>query len=673
MRVQTKFQLPIILALLIGTVVIVLVLSAIIESLNNQQSETVDELITSGYQRADEKRMNEIYGKIDHIAQKALGEVAFFSQMPEVLSAYRLAHQGNMDDENDPTVQRARLQLREAMRLLAEGWRAATGLEELRLHFHLPTGRSFVRTWRDGWQTVREGNRVDISDDLTSFRSTVVAVNRDKRPLIGIEVGRGGFVIRGITPITDNDGTHLGSTEIYYSFSPVVEEGHQSNPLTEFAVYMDSALLPVAKQLQDQTRYPRLDDRFVLTAATRAEVTTPLVSSALLDRGREQPYSQMMGSRYVTIFPVTDFIGEKIGVIVMATDIGEQQQTLKRIRAMGDEALANIQLKLVIALLVIMTLIGVAAWLTTRRVILQPLVHAVELADAVAEGDLTCEIIPHSNDELGELLTAMGRMRASLMGMIHTLSDASDNISTASTEIANGNEDLSQRTNDLAANIEKIASSLEELTSTVSHNEQRVRDAEQQVSETLTKARHGGEVATKTLTSMDEISAASKQVTAIIEVIDSIAFQTNLLALNAAVEAARAGDHGRGFAVVATEVRMLAQRSADSAKEITDLINNTLTKVDEGSHWVHSTSHALQEIEGAVGRVSAYMSEINSASREQSIGISQVNGAIAQMESMTQQNAALVEQVSAASQAMADEAAKLTELITRFTLLRADG
>jgi methyl-accepting chemotaxis protein len=310
---------------------------------------------------------------------------------------------------------------------------------------------------------------------------------------------------------------------------------------------------------------------------------------------------------------------------------------------------------------------SVFAWLLSRS-ITRPLGYAVEIAKTVSSGDLSKEIKADSKDETGQLLLALKEMNEKLVSIVGQVRAGTDLISTASTEIASGNLDLSSRTEQQASSLEETASAIEELTSTVQQNADNAKQANQLANSAAEISKKGGEVVSKVVNTMKEIDDSSKKIVEIISVIDSIAFQTNILALNAAVEAARAGEQGRGFAVVAAEVRNLAQKSAAAAKEIKDLINNSVDKVQNGVVLVDEAGNTMSKVVDSIKRVTDIVDEISSASSEQAIGIEQVNQAISQMDQVTQQNAALVEEAAAASASMQDEAANLSKVVSVFKI-----
>jgi methyl-accepting chemotaxis protein len=305
------------------------------------------------------------------------------------------------------------------------------------------------------------------------------------------------------------------------------------------------------------------------------------------------------------------------------------------------------------------------AWIITRSVA-SPVTQAVQITEAIAAGDLSQPIEVDRGDELGRLLESLRTMQTSLCATVGSVRTAVDSITTASGEIATGNQDLSARTEQTAANLQETATSMEQLSETVRLNAESARNANQLASSASGAAQRGGSVVSEVVTTMSEISTSSRKIADIIGVIDGIAFQTNILALNAAVEAARAGEQGRGFAVVAGEVRSLAQRSANAAKEIKSLITSSVERVDAGSRLVEDAGATMREIVASVQRVSGIINEITSAASEQSDGIGQVNQAVGQLDQMTQQNAALVEQSAAAAQSLKDQAVRLSKVVGVF-------
>ncbi|MEZ2419923.1 methyl-accepting chemotaxis protein [Luteibacter sp. RCC_6_2] len=354
-----------------------------------------------------------------------------------------------------------------------------------------------------------------------------------------------------------------------------------------------------------------------------------------------------------------------------------QNQLSKVIEAKRDEAAAiyakeSAQYKTVRALSIASLAIGLFVCLLIAvlviRSIIRTLAQTVDVAHQIAEGKLGHDIQVTRTDELGQLQAAFRAMDERLSAIVSEVRHGSGSVSTAAQQISRGNDDLSQRTQEQASSLEETASSMEEMTSTVKQNAENASHANQLARGAREQAERGGEVVAQTVVAMREINSSSKKISDIVSLIDEIAFQTNLLALNAAVEAARAGEQGRGFAVVATEVRNLAGRSANAAKEIKGLINDSASKVKTGSELVDQSGKALAEIVESVKKVTDIVAEIAAASSEQSAGIDQVNHAVLQMDEMTQQNAALVEESAAAARAMHEQATELSRQVAFFQI-----
>ncbi len=359
-----------------------------------------------------------------------------------------------------------------------------------------------------------------------------------------------------------------------------------------------------------------------------------------------------------------DIRGVDTGLAQAVVDIKRQLSTL-----LEDDERATRTKGRILMSVVGMTLLLLAAVVHLMvKAVTQPLAQAVEAAKRVACGDLSHDVVVDRHNELGELQKALHEMNRSLMSIVGEVRRASQAIAHGTADIANGNSDLSQRTERQAASLETTASSIAHLADAVGHNADNSRQANMLAQKASEVALKGGDVVQQVVGTMSSINASSRKVVEIIGVIEGIAFQTNLLALNAAVEAARAGEQGRGFAVVASEVRNLAQRSAAAAKEIKDMIGDSVDKVANGAKLVEQAGSTMHEIVVSVKHVTDMMSEIQAESAEQKEGIEQVNQTMQRMDEMTQQNASLVEEATAAAEAMREQAVRLADAVGKFTL-----
>lgn len=490
-------------------------------------------------------------------------------------------------------------------------------------------------------------------------------------------------------PMYNSEGTKVGYSVQWVDVTNEKKLKDEADRMTSGVTAVGNALMicneqreitfmnPAARNLlarrQDTLRkyLPNFDINNLIGANIDIFHRNPAHQAALLSDETRLPYTGQIKLDDVVLEVTANYIkssdGQYQGNMVEWKDITDEISTENNINRLISEAgQGNLQERL--------SEEGLEGFMATLShsinglldQVVKPIRDTSSVVKALAEGDLTKTITAEYSGEFAGLKNSVNASVTNLQGMIQELNEAAANIGTAASEISAGNTDLSQRTEEQASSLEETASSMEEMTSTVKQNADNARDASKLAEAAREQAEKGGSVVKTAVSAMSEINSSSKKIADIIGVIDEIAFQTNILALNAAVEAARAGEQGRGFAVVAAEVRNLAQRSAGAAKEIKSLINDSVEKVEEGSRLVTTSGQSLEEIVSSVKQVSDIVAEIAAASQEQSIGIEQVNKAIMQLEQVTQQNAALVEEAAASSEAMSDQARGLNSLIGFF-------
>lgn len=452
--------------------------------------------------------------------------------------------------------------------------------------------------------------------------------------LINIETGQRGYALTG----------NPSSLEPYNSGKQGVRQ------------HLDAARTLTADNPSQQERLQRLDRA---VQAWLSDAVDPVIA---LRRAR---HDDQMGE----VLDLVKLGKGKAGMDAMRVLIGDivkAEETLLEQRSRDALALQTQTAQTLIAGGIVAAVLAVMISVWLARNIVDPLRQAVATARQVAQGDLTVQVQVTGKDETGQLLGALKDMNEALIRIVSEVRQGADTIATASSQIAAGNLDLSARTEQQASSLEQTASSMEQLTSTVRQNADSATQADRLAASASAVAMQGGEVVEHVVQTMASIDASSKKIVDIIGVIDGIAFQTNILALNAAVEAARAGEQGRGFAVVATEVRNLAQRSAAAAKEIKTLIDDSVEQVLAGTRLVDQAGVKMKEVVHSVNHVTSTMSEITAASQEQTVGIDQINQAISQMDHVTQQNAALVEQAAGAAAALQEQAARLAQTVSVF-------
>ena len=529
---------------------------------------------------------------MDSLKGQAMTIAAMAAGTPGVQEAYLLAGQGYEDE--------GRLVLRESFDQLHEKVTKTLGISAFKVHFHLPPAKSFLRIWR-------KPGKKDGGDDLSSFRRTVLKVNQDKAKVGGIEIGRGGFVIRGLVPVIGEKGNHLGSVEGLIGLNQIFETAKISEA-DEVAVYMLESELAIARKLQEKNL--PITGNMARVFSSAKGLTDPYIDASFLSRVTNAPVRDKVEDRLLTALPINDFSGKQKGVLVYVTDASEELAMFSKIN-----------------------------WAL------------------YAGGGLFIVIV-----SLFLYITSSFIVKA-LAGSIHSLEDSSCSVMDSSGEISSSSNSLAEGATEQAAALEETSAAMEETSSMTRRNADNANEADSLMKDANQVIGKASDSMDELTVSMKEISEASEEISKIIKTIDEIAFQTNLLALNAAVEAAPAGEAGAGFAVVADEVRSLALRSNEAASSTAALIESTVHKVGSGEKIVQQTNNAFSEVARIGNSVGEIVGEITAASNEQAKGIEEINKAMTEMGTVTDRNAATAEESAAASSELAGQAEQLQNIV----------
>jgi len=632
-------------------VILVLVVGGIVPFMQNQLAGIRERHVRDLVQA----KQGEIDRAVARGARDALEKASLFSRSPEVQAAYVLALAGNIQDENDAGAQAARVYLREKLTPAMKGFEQAAGVP-MQLHFHLPNSRSLLRAWR-AKQLQRNGVGVDVSDDLSGFRPMVVDVNKNGKAVGGIEVGQGGFVIRGVLPVFGASGGQVGSVEMLSDFDAIfkasIDEGQSIH------LFMNAGLLSVAEALKDSKKNPVLDGRYVWVSGVGEENSRDLIGTGLLDNGCKELTLARLGKDTAAAFPVKDYRGDQIGVIALIVRTTEM-----------DGLIFKVYLVLAIMGLITILLISIAAYLVLTRIVSLPLGRITQRLDVLASGDFTVPVDTADlarTDEIGQAAGALDKLKTQLAVIIRDMSDHSQVLASSATELSavsaqagDSVRTMSERTTTVAAaaeessaNTSSVAAAMEQ----ASANLLSVAGATEEMSATIgeiaansEKARvisnEAGLQATSVSALMRQLGQAAHEIGKVTETITNISSQTNLLALNATIEAARAGAAGKGFAVVANEIKELAKQTAAATEDIKTKINGVQTSAV-------GAIGDIEKITSVISEVGYIVSSIATAIEQQSAVTRDVAGNVAQASAGVREANERVAQTAAVSKSMA--------------------
>jgi len=651
MGLLVKFLLFIILPLL-------LLLSFINFSNGKQQSK----LLVNNLIEEELLNINNFFKLINIDAQKDLALASLFSKNSAIVQAYKVAYKGNINNANSHYSQLARDMIRKNLKTILNGYKDIEG-KDLHLHFHLPEARSLLRSWRK-INSKKNGKWIDISDDLSSFRNSVIDINERKRKTVtGIEIGRGGFTIRGITGVYDEKNRLLGSIEVLSSFGELFKaESKDTSNIIQY-ILMKKKYLKIATALQDSTKFPIIADSYVQVTKS-GELNAPILTSILKTGAKT---GKLIDNNLYLTKPIKDYSGQTIGMHLVILNLSSQ------LRLIHKKMLHFFLLQM----LIILIFSGFLFFIVTKFFI-NPLKMMKNFAITISDGDLTnTSITVKQNDEIGQLgnaLTKMGNQLKNMLEKIKTVSneiftsknnlatvantvqDGTQNTTSSIEEISASLEELSGTVEQVAgqaqtqsADVEELTATVEELTSSVTNSAEKSESLKLQAQKSLEQVKLSETASESAQEGMNNIAQNSSEIGNIITVINDIADQTNLLALNASIEAARAGDAGQGFAVVAKEISNLADKSSTATKEIEALIKKTEKNVQFGVDKVQMLSNAMEKIKETMEITSQFSNEMAISSQEQLNGFNQIMKGVQNVNDVSQNVASSSEEEASAT------------------------
>ena len=636
-KVSTRMMLPVVTATIIFSGVLFMVAGT-----------TMDKMVARNLDQIAQSKIADIAISEKRIANKMLGQAALFSRAKAVQEAYLTAYRGDIRNADDPQMEVARKELRRYFTSIEKGYKSVSDGKAFRIHFHVPPARSLLRLWK---------KKQNKSDDLTAFRNTVATISSGNHtPITGIEIGRGGFAIRGIAPVIADSGEYLGSAEVLSSYDPLVKYSI-NNDHEYIAVYMNKEFLPIATKLQNSAKNPVIGDRFVFVSSTRPEVTEPILTPDLLEKGRSQVANLRKDHYAITVFPIKDFSGKHIGVMAYVFDASDMIA-----------ALTTIQWGIVVLCLLLLVCIIVPLFLAVRSVT-KPINHTAAVIKDIAqgEGDLTKRLPVMKKDEIGELAGWFNTFLEKLQAMVQKIVTNSSDVGQSSKEFAEiaaqlstGAAETSQRSNNVSAAAEEMSANLTNVAAAMeqsSTNTSMVATASEEMTATINEIAQNAEKARSisdqavqkagdASNQMDELGQAAQGIGKVVETITEISEQVNLLALNATIEAARAGEAGKGFAVVANEIKELAKQTSEATLEIKQKIENIQGSTDGTVQGINEISEVIADVNDIVGTIATSVEEQSATTREIANNINQASTGIQEVNENVSQSSTVAEEIT---------------------------
>ena len=636
-KISKRILLPAVSATLIFSVALYFIAGA-----------TVSRLVQRNLDRIARSKVADISISENRIAEEMLTQAALFSRAKTVQDAYETAYKGNLEATDDPQMESARQQLRDHFSSIEKGYRETHDGNSLRLHFHVPPARSLLRLWKKDQHK---------SDDLSSFRDTISTIsNGNHRPITGIEIGRGGFAIRGIAPVISDSGKFLGSVESLSTYDPLVKYSI-SNDKEYIAVYMNKEFLPIATRLQDASKNPVMGDKFVFVSSTDNKITDAILTPGLLSSGQEEMKTARLGDFFATVLPIKDFSGKQIGVMAYIYNANDLYATMQKIQW----GIATLCIVLLAAIIVPL--------LFSSRSVTVPINRTVAMLKDIAqgEGDLTRRLEIIKKDEIGELAGWFNTFLEKLQVMIRKIAENSNMVDRSSSEfteiaakLSKGAGETSSRANNVATAAEEMTANLNNVAAAMeqsSTNTSMVATAAEEMTATINEIAQNAEKARaisdqavhkagETSGQMEGLGQAAQGIGKVVETITEISEQVNLLALNATIEAARAGEAGKGFAVVANEIKELAKQTSAATLEIKEKIANIQGSTDGTVRGINEISEVIKNVNEIVGTIATAVEEQSAATKEIAGNIAQASQGIQEVNENVNQSSTVAAEIT---------------------------
>lgn len=636
---------------------------------------TVSSIIQSNLERQAYDKMGNIAQNQKMLEKSLLDTASLFSQAEEVIAAYETAYGGDISNADDSSMEEARGQLRQFFSSIEKGYNA-TNNKKFRIHFHLPPARSLLRLWKKAQNT---------SDDLSSFRHTIATISQGAHtPLTGIEIGRGGFALRGLAPVIDKKENFIGSVEVLSTYTPLVESSIFSEK-ESLAVYMDRKYLPVATKLQDSSKNPVLGNQFVFVSSTDKKTTSELLTADMLAAGIKGMTQQRNGNYYISSFPIKDFSETTIGVMTYVYDASDAYASLRKLQrgiaVLCCGLLAAILLPLYFSVRsVVKTITGTTAMLI-----------AVLEDFAAGKGDLTQRVPVVRRDELGIFTEHFNRFLEGLQKLVRRISGNSQTIALYAnklTEVAASVSEASRGTSEVSAaaeemnnNMNGIATAMAQSATNISNVSAATSEMSNGISEITASTEDAMNISTQAVGKAQGVSQeiqtlgeAAFDIGKVLDTITEISEQVNLLALNATIEAARAGEAGKGFNVVANEIKELARQTSAATLEINSRIENIQSSTETSVRGIREISEVINQIDDVLVRVNNSMLEQAGSAKDIADNISQASGGVQEVTENVSQCSVIAEDITrdiiAARESVSRVAGRSEEVLDQAEELR---